>query len=169
VSAQEVADEMRTVSAMAARNWSGTQVGLTAVVVIGLGIDAWVHLDLASAFSQVRTSTMSQADIFRIDSAVAIVAALALLVHPRRYTAAFAFLVAAAGTVAVVLYRCVDVGTIGPIPNMYDPYWAPAGKALSAIGEALAAVAAFALFVVLHRSSATTPRASRRVVRVSAT
>lgn len=138
---------------MATYNRSPIQVALTAVVVVGLGVDAWVHLDLASAFSHVRTSTMSQADVFRIDAVVAIVAAVALLVRPRRYTAAFAFAVAAAGTVAVVLYRYVDVGAIGPLPNMYDPYWAPVGKALSAVGEALAAACSLALFVLLHRSS----------------
>ena len=78
------------------------------------------------------------------------IAAVALLVRPRRYTAAFAFLVAASGTVAVVLYRYVDVGAIGPIPNMYDPFWAPARKTLSVYAEALAALAALGLFVMFH-------------------
>jgi hypothetical protein len=139
---------------MVTHNRSPIQVALTAVVVVGLGVDAWVHLDLASAFSHVRTSTMSQADVFRIDAVVAIVAAIAVLVRPRRYTAAFAFAVAGAGTVAVVLYRYVDVGAIGPLPNMYDPYWVPVGKALSAVGEALAAGCSLALFLLLHRSTA---------------
>jgi hypothetical protein len=141
------------------------RMGLIAVVVVGLVVDAWVHLDLASAFAHVRTSTMSQADIFRIDAGVAIAAALALVVRPRRYTAAFAFLVAAAGTAAVVLYRYADVGAIGPVPNMYDPYWAPAGKVLSAVGEALAAIAAAALFVVLHRQAQAAAAAPPRPVR----
>jgi hypothetical protein len=134
-----------------ARNPSALELGLVAVIVVGLGIDAWVHLDLASAFKDVKTSVMSQADIFRVDAVVAILAALAVVLRRRRYTAAFAFLVAAAGTVAVVLYRYVNVGKIGPIPNMYDPYWAPAGKWLSALGEAAAAIAAATLFVVLQR------------------
>jgi hypothetical protein len=38
-----------------------------------------------------------------------------VVVRPRRYTAGFAFLVAAGGTVAVVLYRYVDVGSFGPM------------------------------------------------------
>jgi hypothetical protein len=134
-----------------ARNPSALELGLVAVIVVGLGIDAWVHLDLASAFKDVKTSVMSQADIFRVDAVFAILAALAVVLRRRRYTAAFAFLVAAAGTVAVVLYRYVNVGKIGPIPNMYDPYWAPAGKWLSALGEAAAAIAAATLFVVLQR------------------
>jgi hypothetical protein len=134
-----------------------TEIALIAVVVVGLGIDAFVHFDLASAFANVKTSTISQADIFRIDASVAIVAALALILRPRRYTVAFAFLLAAAGTAAVIVYRYVNVGTIGPIPNMYDPYWAPFGKALSAIGEAAATVAAAALFAILHRQAQDSP------------
>ena len=61
-----------------------------------------------------------------------------------------AFLVAAGGFVAVVLYRYVDVGSFGPIPDMYDPFWGPTGKWLSAVAEAVAAVAALAVFVMIH-------------------
>jgi hypothetical protein len=138
------------VRAMGTRNWSPMQVALTVVVVAGLAIDAFVHFDLASAFKNVKTSTLSEADLFRAEASVAIVAAVALLVRPRRYTAGFAFLVAAAGTVAVIVYRYVDVGAFGPFPNMYDPFWLPTGKWLSAIGEAAAALAALALFMIFH-------------------
>jgi hypothetical protein len=136
---------------------------LIAVAVVGLGIDAYVHLDLASAFDHVRTSTLSQADLFRAEAVAAILAAVALLVRPRRYTAGFAFLVAASGTIAVVLYRYVDVGAIGPIPNMYDPYWAPTGKWLSVVAEAAAAVASATLFVIYQRRARETRL--RRVAR----
>ncbi|UQX89304.1 hypothetical protein M6D93_04690 [Jatrophihabitans telluris] len=129
------------------------QACLTAVVVVGLAIDAFVHYDLASAFKNNKTSVLSEADLFRAEATVAIVAAAALLARPRRYTAAFAFLVAAAGTAAVLVYRYVDIGAFGPIPKMYDPYWAPTGKTLSAVGEALAALAALALLLMFgHRS-----------------
>ena len=126
---------------------SGTQWVLTALVVLGLAVDAFVHFDLASAFEGNRTSVLSEAQIFRAQSIVAIIVALGVLVRPRRYTAVLAFLVAAGALIAVVLYRYVDVGAIGPIPNMYDPYWGPIGKVLSLIGEALAAVAALLLFL----------------------
>jgi hypothetical protein len=59
-------------------------------------------------------------------------------------------LVAATGTAAVVVYRYFDVGAIGPIPDMYDPYWAPPEKTLSAVAEGLAALAALALLVMFH-------------------
>ncbi len=118
---------------------------LIVVVVVGLAVDAYVHFDLASAFKHVKTSTLSEADMFRAEATVAVVAAIALLARPNRYTAAFSFLVAAAGAVAVVLTRYVNIGKIGPIPNVYDPFWAPTGKWLSAVAEVVAAVAALAL------------------------
>jgi hypothetical protein len=114
-------------------------------VVVGLAIDAYVHYHLASAFRHNKTSVLSEPELFRAEATVAVIAALALLLRPRRYTAALAFLVAAAGTVAVVLYRYVNVGKIGPVPNMYDPFWAPREKNLSAIAEAVAALAALVL------------------------
>lgn len=136
-----------------------TRVGLVArwalivLVVVGLAVDAFVHLDLASAFAENRTSVLSETDLFRAEAAVAIVAAVALLARPRRYTAAFAFVVAAAGTVAVVLYRYVDIGAFGPIPGMYDPFWAPTSKTLSAVAEGVAALAALALFLMFQREA----------------
>jgi hypothetical protein len=135
---------------MSARGRLAIQWALIIIVVAGLGVDAFVHIDLASAFKNVKTSTLSQADLFHVEAIAAVIAAVALLLRPRRYTAAFAFLVAAAGTVAVVLYRYVDVGAFGPIPDMYDPFWAPTEKTLSVFAEGIAALAALALFVQFH-------------------
>ena len=47
---------------------------LAVLVVVGLAIDAFVHFDLADAFAGVKTSTLSQADLFRVESVAAIVA-----------------------------------------------------------------------------------------------
>jgi hypothetical protein len=123
---------------------------LTIIAAAGLGVDSYVHFHLASAFAHVKTSTLTEADLFRTEAVAALIAAVLLLVRPHRYTAAFAFLVAASGVVAVVLYRYVDVGGFGPIPNMYDPFWAPTEKPLSAFAEGIAALAALSLFVRLH-------------------
>jgi hypothetical protein len=125
---------------------------LILLAVVGLVVDAIVHFDLASAFADVKTSTISQADLFRVEAVVALVVAAALLVFPRRSTALAVFVVAASAAVAVVVYRYVDVGKIGPIPNMYDPYWQPVGKWLSAVAEIVAAVASAALIGVLTPS-----------------
>jgi hypothetical protein len=125
-----------------------TRIGLILIVVAGLAIDAYVHFHLASAFKNNKTSTLSEADLFRAEATVAIIAAVALLIRPRRYTAAFAFLVAAAGFAAVLVYRYVDIGSFGPIPGMYDPYWVPTEKMVSVVGEGVAALAALALVVM---------------------
>jgi len=126
---------------------------LVGLVVAGLVLDAIVHYDLASAFAGNKTSFISEAAIFRIQSTVALVAAAALLVRPRRYTAAFAFVIAASAAVAVIVFRYVNVGKIGPIPNMYDPFWAPTGKWLSAVAEIVAALASAALILSLRKQS----------------
>lgn len=138
---------------------------LTVVVVVGLAVDAYVHFHLASAFKNNKTSTLSQADLFRVEAVAAIIAAVALLLRPRRYTAAFAFLVAAAGTVAVVVYRYADIGAFGPIPNMYDPYWAPAEKTWSLVAEAVAALAALALLAMFYRPAQSVAAPGRAAVR----
>jgi hypothetical protein len=138
---------------------------LIIIVVAGLAIDAYVHFHLASRFKQNKTSTLSEADLFRAEATVAIIAAVALLLRPRRYTAAFAFLVTAAGFAAVLVYRYVDIGSFGPIPGMYDPYWLPVEKELSAVAEGVAAVAAVALVVMFSagaRGAAGLARPPRR-------
>jgi len=134
---------------MNARASSTTRIVLIAVVVVGLAIDAFVHLHLAgsSSFRANKTSTVSEAELFRLEAIAAILAAVAVVVRLNRFTAGFAFLVGLAGTVAVVLYRYVNVGKIGPIPNMYDPYWLPTEKWLSAIAEVAVTLAAGALLV----------------------
>jgi hypothetical protein len=58
--------------------------------------------------------------------------------------AAFALLIAAGGLGALLLY--VDVGGLGPIPDMYDPIWYTE-KTISAVGEAAAALGALCLLL----------------------
>lgn len=135
---------------MTDRGWIAVRTVLTVIVAAGLAIDAYVHLDLASTYDVVKTSTLSQGDLFRVEAALAIVAGVALLVRPRRYTAWFAFLVSAGGVAAVLVYRWVDVGKLGPLPNMYEPYWY-GEKTLSLVAEAIAAVAAAVLLVLMYR------------------
>jgi len=119
---------------------------LIVVVVAGLGVDAYVHLHLASTFDPIR-GTISQGQLFRVEGYAAILAAAYLLIRPGRPSAAVAALVAGGGLAAVVLYAVVDVGPLGPLPNMYDPTW-PALKTWSAVAEAAAALAAVVLLIV---------------------
>lgn len=134
---------------MTDRGWIAVRTVLTVIVAAGLAIDAYVHLDLASTYDVVKTSTLSQGDLFRVEAALAIIAGVALLVRPRRYTAWFAFLVSAGGVAAVLVYRWVDVGKLGPLPNMYEPYWY-GEKTLSLVAEAIAAAAAAVLLVLMY-------------------
>lgn len=131
-----------------ARSGLAARAGLVAVVVAGLVVDAWVHLDLASGYDGVRSATVSQGDLFRAEGAAALLAAVLLVGLPRWYTAGFALLVATAGVAAVLVTRYVDVGAFGPFPDMYEPVWY-AQKVRSAWAEGAAAAAALVLSLLL--------------------
>lgn len=122
------------------------RAGFAVVAAAGLAVDAYVHFDLAPTYDAIKTGTLSQGDLFRAEAVTAVIAGLAVLVRPRRYTAAIAFAVAASGLAAVLVYRYVNVGRLGPIPAMYEPVWY-AEKTRSAWAEGLAALSSAALFV----------------------
>ena len=118
---------------------------LRLLTAAGLATDAYVHTDLASSYDSVQKS-ISQGELFRIEAgASALAAVLVLLLGRRPLVWLFAFLVAAAGVGAVVLYRYVDVGALGPLPAMYEPVWYPE-KTASFVAESVAAVTALAGF-----------------------
>jgi hypothetical protein len=114
--------------------------GCTAAALI---VDAVVHWRDAP-FYDVSNEALSQGHLFRIQAAVAIVVAVAILVWPRRLVWGIAFLVAATAVGAVVLYTYVNVGSLAGLPNMYEPSWGPPGKLLSAIAEGAGALFALA-------------------------
>ena len=58
--------------------------------------------------------------------------------------------VAASALVAVLLYRYVDLGSLGPVPDMYENTWQVPGKLLSAYAEGAAVVLA-GLGLLTHR------------------
>lgn len=108
------------------------------VAAIGLVYDAKVHLQLADDYDVIG-STVTQGQLFRVEAVVAGLVAIALLLSDRRLVWAAAGLTGLAGVAAVLLYRYVDVGAIGPIPNMYEPVWF-AEKIRSAYAEAAVAL-----------------------------
>jgi plastocyanin len=130
------------------------------LIAAGLGIDAYVHADLAPVYDGVRGS-ISEGDLFRIEAGAAAAAALIVLLAGRRTGLGLAFAVAAGGLGALLLYRYVDVGRLGPLPNMYEPGWFPE-KTAAAVAEAAAGLlAAGALLAqVRHREAA---RGGRRL------
>jgi hypothetical protein len=128
------------------------RVVLTVIVVLGLAVDAYVHFHLASDYDGVKTSTLSQGDLFRAEGVLAIIAGVAVIVRPRWYTALFALLVTAGGVAAVVVYTYVNIKAFGPIPAMYEPVWFT-DKTRSVWAEGIAAVASAGLiFISLRRA-----------------
>jgi hypothetical protein len=124
---------------------------LRIVVVVGLGYDVYSHWHLAPNFDTLKGNgkpiSVSQGELFRIETGLALVAMLLVALIHRRWTALVAFLVAFGGVAAVLLYRYVDVGALGPLPDMYDAAWY-AEKTWSAIAEGAAAIAALWLYFV---------------------
>ncbi|MDT4959553.1 MAG: hypothetical protein QOG22_2763 [Pseudonocardiales bacterium] len=118
--------------------------GLVLVIVVGLGIDAYTHLDLADIYTGVTTSTVSQATLFRIEAVAAILAAMAVVVRPNRWTAGLVAAVTGGGAFALLLYRFVSVGKLGPLPDMSEPFWYTK-KSLSLTGELIALLGSLGL------------------------
>ena len=123
---------------------------LRVATAAALGIDAVVHWQNAPAYDAVRT-TISQGTLFRAEAALAVAAGLLVLVRPRPSSWVAALLVAASALGAVLLYRYVDVGSLGPLPDMYENTWQVPGKLLSAYAEAAAVVLA-GLGLLSHRT-----------------
>jgi hypothetical protein len=113
------------------------RVATAAALVTG----AVVHARDAAAYDAVK-STVSEGELFRVEAGVAIAVALLVLIWPRRWSWAAAMLVGASALAAVLLYRYVDVGSLGPLPDMYENTWQVPGKLVSAYAEGAAFVLA---------------------------
>jgi hypothetical protein len=122
---------------------------LRVATAAALGIDAAVHWYNAPAYDSV-AATLSQGDLFRVETAAAVAVGLLVLVRPRPSSWVAALLVGASALIAVLLYRYVDVGAVGPLPDMYENTWQVPGKLLSAYAEAAAVVLA-TLGLLIHR------------------
>jgi hypothetical protein len=121
-------------------------IALRILTVAALAVDAVVHLHLAPGYQLGNPAGIGQGNLFRIEAVAAIVVGLYVLVRGSRPAYAAAFVVAASGFAAVVLYRYVDVPAIGPLPAMYEPIWF-FEKSLSAVAEGAGAILAAAAFL----------------------
>jgi len=111
-----------------------TRIALRVLAAAALGISSYVHLHVAHLYGYGNTITGT--DIFRAQGVVAAVVAVVLLLTGNRWVWVLAALLGLASFGAVMTYRYVDVGAIGPIPNMYDATWQPSpDKVMSAIAE----------------------------------
>jgi glycerol-3-phosphate acyltransferase PlsY len=132
----------------ASRSPSAGDRVLRIVAAAGLGVDASVHVDLAGQYGG---APLGIGNLFLAAGAAAVVAALLVLLVRRGWAAAAAAVVAAGTLAAVVTYRYVDPGPVGPFQDLYEPVWYPL-KVLSAVAEAVTVVAAVAL-LARHRSA----------------
>ncbi|MGI5260949.1 hypothetical protein [Streptomyces angustmyceticus] len=122
----------------------------------GLALDASVHARLAGRYDAV-TAAIGQGMLFRVEAALAALAALFVLVWRRPAGDTFAWLVATGGLALLLLYTYADIGAPGPLPDMYEPQWS-ADKKLAALGQAVAVLATG--FLLLTRTRG--PRRDRR-------
>ncbi|MFC5753514.1 hypothetical protein [Actinomadura rugatobispora] len=126
---------------------------LRVLVAAGLAADAYVHWVFASDMAFVDGGSVGGDVLFRVQAVVAALAGILVLVLARRWTYAVAFLVAASAVGALLLYYSVDVGAIGPLPDMYEPVWY-GEKTISLVGEGIAALAALAGVLTARRKRA---------------
>jgi glucan phosphoethanolaminetransferase (alkaline phosphatase superfamily) len=115
-----------------------------------LVVDAWVHLHDAKDYEAIRTSVLSQATLFRIEGVVAVALAVTLLLWPRRLLWAAAVVVLASALAAVVASTYIDLGQLGPVPDMYEPTWQLPGKLASAWAEGIGTGIALVGLLVAH-------------------
>jgi plastocyanin len=142
-------------------NGGGGGAGRISVLVLrllaaaGLAIDAYVHADLAPVYDGVRAS-ISQGNLFRVEAGLAAAAALIVLFASRRIAFGLALAVSGGGLGALLLYRYVNVGKLGPLPDMYEPSWFPE-KTLAAVAEAAVVLITLTglLLAARHREAVT--------------
>jgi hypothetical protein len=133
----------------------GTQrladLALRGVTAAGLLIDAVVHLQLAANYQLAAPGGIGQGNLFRVEAVLAVLALLLVLVLGSRTAYAAAFLVAAGGLAALLVYRYYHLPSFGPVPSMYEPVWF-FKKSLTAVAQAVAAATALAGYLLAGQS-----------------
>ena len=112
---------------------------LRLIAATALATDALVHVTNARYYD-LPHGLLTEGNLFRAEALVAGAAALFLLARPTPRIWTLTFVVAASALAGVLVYRYVDIGAIGPFPNLYEPSWQPPGKILSALGEGAASL-----------------------------
>ena len=121
-----------------------TRWGLALVIAAGLAIDAFTHLDLAHNYAFNSTGSVNEGVLFQIEGISAIVVAALVLLRPNLWTGLLAVALSGGGAAVLLIYRYVNVGKLGPLPNMYEPIWFHE-KTESLIGELVAFAASLVL------------------------
>jgi hypothetical protein len=149
---------LRTAQRHAARQWSLWTI--RAVTAACLVIDAYVHLDLASLYAEAG-GTINEGLLFRAEAAVALLTAAVVVAIGRRACYLAGLAVAASALIVMLVSRYVDVGALGPFPDLYDPVWFPE-KLLAAVAEGAATVMALAGVIITTGRISNRSKASSR-------
>lgn len=126
----------------------------------GLAVDAYVHFDLAALYAEAG-GAINEGVLFRVEAAAALLAAIAVLAIGRRVSYLAGLAVAGSALAAMLVSRYVDLGQIGPFPDLYDPVWFPE-KLLAAFAEGAACVMALAGAILTWPGKKSPPRPSPR-------
>ncbi len=121
-------------------------------IAASLVISAVIHIQLAPGYQQAAPGGIGQGTLFLIQAGAAILAAVFVLLKNTRTAFAAAAAVGLSSLAAVILYRYVQIPTIGPLPSMYEPVWY-AAKAITAVAEAIAGGLALAGLALLQRKT----------------
>jgi hypothetical protein len=136
------------------------QILLRVLTATALVVSGYIHLHLAHRYGYPGTVTGTQ--LFIAQGVAALVLAAAIFVTGNRWVWAAGAALGLASFAAVMLYRYVDIGAIGPLPNMYDATWRPSpDKMVSAVAE-LSAALWWALHVAAGRRDRHVARRRRR-------
>ena len=136
------------------------------IAVAGLSIDAYVHLDLASTYAEAQ-APLNEGTLFRAEAVLALLTGLALITSARRLSFGLGLAVSASALTLMLVSRYLDLGPLGPFPDLYNPVWFPE-KLWAAGGEAAAVIASAAGILLLsirarlRWGTATAVRVSRR-------
>jgi hypothetical protein len=125
------------------------------VTAAGLAVDAYVHFDLAALYAEAG-GTINEGLLFRVEAAVALVAAVAVIAIGRRVCYLAGLAVAGSALAVMLVSRYVDLGQLGPFPDLYDPVWFPE-KLLAAYAEGAACVTALAGAIIITWSGKKSP------------
>jgi hypothetical protein len=140
--------------------WYGVLWTARIATAAGLAIDAYVHLDLAHLYAE-GGGTINEGVLFRVEAAVAMLAAVAIIATGRRLCYLAGLAVAASALVVMLVSRYIDIGQIGPFPDLYDPVWYPE-KLLAAYAEGAATATALAGAITTGLAGKSLPRAAPR-------
>lgn len=118
---------------------------LRVLCAAGLAVDAFIHFLFAGDYDRIGRQ-ITEGELFRGEAIAAILAAIGIAVTSRRIVSAFAFLVALSASIAVYSSVYVHIGSIGPLPDVYEPVWFSQKRA-AATTEAVSAVTAAILLI----------------------